>query len=262
MFNIFDKADDMQSSGGNKKNVKDFWTRNVCQADLPKAEKGSKEFFDEVEGIRYCYHYHLMPLFDRMVSEAGAGSRLLEIGCGMGSDLLQLARRGFRVTGVDLTEAGIELAKKRFDIYGQQAELRVADAENLPFADSTFDVVYSFGVLHHTPDTPKSIKEVHRVLKAGGKAYIMLYYRPSLNYLAHYLTGVPFDGSKRDKCPVERAYNKCEIREMFADFGSVSIGIDYLFGTGWGIVNTVTPKFLHRLLGRVVGWHAMIEAAK
>jgi ubiquinone/menaquinone biosynthesis C-methylase UbiE len=252
----------MQSAGGSKTNVKDFWTRNVCQADLPRAEKGSKEFFDEVEGIRYRFHYHLMPLFDRIAAEFGAGSRLLEIGCGMGSDLLQLARRGLNVTGVDLTDAGIELARKRFSIYGQQADLRVADAESLPFAEMSFDVVYSFGVLHHTPDTPRSIREVHRVLKPGGKAFIMLYYRPSLNYLAHYLTGVPFDGSKRDKCPVERAYNKREIREMFADFKEVSIGVDYLFGTGWGIVNTLTPKFLHRALGRVIGWHAMIEARK
>lgn len=252
----------MRNDEGDKKEVKDFWTRNVCQADLPKAKKGSKEFFDEVEGIRYRYHYHLMPLFDRIARECSTGGQLLEIGCGMGSDLLQLARRGLKVTGVDLTDTGIELAGSRFKIYGQQADLRVADAENLPFEDMSFDVVYSFGVLHHTPDTPRSIMEVHRVLKPGGKAFIMLYYRPSLNYLAHYLTGVPFDGSKGDKCPVERAYTKREIREMFAPFNNVSIEIDYLFGTGWGIVNFITPKFLHRALGRIIGWHAMIEATK
>ncbi|NTW88089.1 MAG: class I SAM-dependent methyltransferase [Desulfobulbaceae bacterium] len=252
----------MHNQGGDKKQVKEFWTRNVCQADLPKAEKGSKEFFDEVEGIRYRYHYHLMPLFDRIAAEYNADCQLLEIGCGMGSDLLQLARRGLKVTGVDLTDAGIELARKRFSIYGKEGDLRVADAENLPFEDMSFDVVYSFGVLHHTPDTPKSIREVHRVLRPGGKAFIMLYYRPSLNYLAHYLTGVPFDGSKGDKCPVERAYTKREIREMFAPFKNVDIKIDYLFGTGWGKINAFTPKFLHRALGRIIGWHAMIEASK
>jgi ubiquinone/menaquinone biosynthesis C-methylase UbiE len=251
-----------RSPDGTKKDVADFWNRNVCQADLPQTVRGTREFFDEVEAIRYKYHYHLPPLFERMKLACGEGGKLLEVGCGMGTDLLQLARTGINVTGVDLTEAGIELARKRFDVYGTQAELKVADAENLPFVGREFDVVYSFGVLHHTPDTKSSVREVCRVLKPGGKAFVMLYYRPSLNYLAHWITGIPFDGTKKDKCPVERAYTKREIRDLFDMFKEVHIGIEYLFGTGWGIVNRITPGFIHRRLGRVFGWHAMIEARK
>lgn len=247
---------------GTKDEVRDFWNKNVCQADLPGSEPGTKEFFDEVETIRYKYHYHLRPLFDRIVEEAGENGRLLEVGCGMGTDLLQLARAGLDVTGVDLTESGIEMAKRRFNLYAEKADLKVADAENLPFEDGTFDVVYSFGVLHHTPDTKRAIGETFRVLKEGGKAFIMLYYRPSLNYLAHWITGVPFDGTKKEKCPVERAYTKKEIRDLFDMYGDVQIGIDYLFGTGWGIVNTITPIFVHRALGKYIGWHAMTEAVK
>jgi ubiquinone/menaquinone biosynthesis C-methylase UbiE len=247
---------------GSKEEVRDFWNRNVCQADLPGAEAGTKEFFDEVEEIRYKYHYHLRPLFKIIKETAGPEGRLLEVGCGMGTDLLQFARMGIHVTGVDLTDSGIAMAKKRFDLYGQEADLRVADAETLPFEDETFDVVYSFGVLHHTPDTKKAIGETHRVLKSEGKAFVMLYYRPSLNYLAHWITGVPFDGSKKDKCPVERAYTKGEIRKLFDMYGEVRIDIDYLFGTGWGFVNSITPVFIHRALGQYFGWHAMIEAAK
>jgi ubiquinone/menaquinone biosynthesis C-methylase UbiE len=105
----------------------------------------------------------------------------------MGTDLLQLARRGMRVTGIDLTEEGINLARKRFELYQIPAELKIDDAENLSFPDNTFDVVYSFGVLHHTPDTQKAIDEVRRVLVPGGLAVIMLYNRNSLNYYIHRL---------------------------------------------------------------------------
>ena len=247
---------------GSKEEVRDFWNRNVCQADLPGAEAGTREFFDEVENIRYKYHYHLRPLFDRIMEASGKGGRLLEVGCGMATDLIQLSRMGIDVTGVDLTESGIDMARKRFELYSLDADLKVADAENLPFDNDTFDVVYSFGVLHHTPDTKKAISETNRVLKPGGRSFVMLYYRPSLNYLAHWITGVPFDGSKKDKCPVERAYTKGEIRGLFDMYGSVKINIDYLFGTGWGVVNSVTPVFIHRALGKYIGWHAMIEAEK
>lgn len=256
---------DRESSGlpGDAKDeVRNFWDRHVCQADLPLAEKGTREFFDEVEEIRYRYHYHLPPLFERMKAACGEGGRLLEVGCGMGTDILQLARMGLEVTGVDLTESGIGLAERRFALYGSEADLRVADAESLPFDDESFDLVYSFGVLHHTPDTGKAVAETHRVLKKGGKAFIMLYYRPSLNYLAHWVTGVPFDGSKKDKCPVERAYTKREIRQLFSVYDRVKIDIDYLFGTGWGVVNRITPTFVHRSLGKVIGWHAMVEATR
>ena len=248
--------------GGSKEEVRDFWNRNVCQAGLPDSEVGTREFFDEVETIRYRYHYHLQPLFRKIRETVGENGRLLEVGCGMGTDLIQLARMGIQTTGVDLTESGIEMAKGRFELYGLEAELRVADAENLPFEDETFDVVYSFGVLHHTPDTKKAISETQRVLEPGGKAFIMLYYKPSLNYLAHWITGVPFDGSKKDKCPVERAYTKGEIRKLFNMYDEVHIDIDYLFGTGWGIVNSLTPEFIHRVLGKFIGWHAMIEGRK
>lgn len=247
---------------GSKEEVRDFWNRNVCQADLPGSEVGTREFFDEVEAIRYKYHYHLQPIFKKIKEVTGTEGRLLEVGCGMGTDLIQLARMDISVTGVDLTESGIEMAKRRFEIYDLEAELKVADAENLPFEDESFDVVYSFGVLHHTPDTKKAISETQRVLKPGGKAFIMFYYKPSLNYLAHWVTGVPFDGSKKDKCPVERAYTKREIRNLFDMYSEVHIDIDYLFGTGWGIMNSMTPIFIHRAFGKIIGWHAMIEGTK
>jgi len=100
----------------------------------------------------------------------------------VGTDGLQFARAGAIYTGVDLTEAAIELARKNFQTAGEPGEFRVADAEKLDFADESFDIVYSHGVLHHTPDIQSAVREIHRVLKTDGRAVVMLYHRGSYNY--------------------------------------------------------------------------------
>lgn len=245
-----------------KQDVKEFWNRNVCQTEFIKSgERGSREFFEEAERIRYKHHFYLPPLFDEIAGQK-PGGRLLEIGCGMGTDLLQLARRNMKVTGIDLTEEGIALAQKRFEMYKLPAELKIDDAENLSFADNSFDVVYSFGVLHHTPDTQKAIEEVLRVLKPGGLAVIMLYHRRSFNYLVHRLLNAPFDGNWKDRCPIERTYTKRELQEMFRDYRNVRIRIEYFMTTGFGVIWDLLPKFLHRSLGHAWGWHAVIKGEK
>ena len=115
------------------------------------------------------------------------GARLLEIGCGMGTDLLQFARGGARCTGVDLTPRSVEITRHRFRLYGMDGAFMIADGERLPFASESFDVVYSNGVLHQTPDTADAIREVHRVLRPGGVARVMLYHRNSLYYWFEYV---------------------------------------------------------------------------
>jgi ubiquinone/menaquinone biosynthesis C-methylase UbiE len=245
-----------------KKDVEDFWNRNVCQTEFIKEdERGSLEFFEEAEIIRYKFHFYLPGLFDE-ISRKYAGGELLEVGCGMGTDLLQLARRGMKTTGIDITEEGIKLAKKRFELYSIPTELKVDDAENLSFADNSFDVVYSFGVLHHTPDTQKSIDEVLRVLKSGGSAIIMLYHRRSFNFVVHRILDAPFDGNRKDRCPIERTYTKKEIYEMFGNFQNVSIDVRYFMTTGYGIVWDLLPIAMHKILGSRWGWHLVIRGRK
>ena len=107
---------------------------------------------------------------------------MLEIGCGIGTDAARFAEAGADYTGVDLTDAAIELARKRFELFGLKGRIEVADAENLDFPSDSFDVVYSHGVLHHTPDIEAAVREIHRVLKPGGRAIVMLYHRGSYNY--------------------------------------------------------------------------------
>ena len=100
----------------------------------------------------------------------------------MGTDGAQFAKAGAIYTGIDLTDAAVELARKRFQVSGLKGEFRVADAERLDFPDASFDLVYSHGVLHHTPDIEAAVREIHRVLKPGGRAMVMLYHRGSYNY--------------------------------------------------------------------------------
>ena len=162
-----------------KERVRAFWQAHPCGEKFSDAEPGTCEFFERVEAHRYAKEWHIPEAADF----AGAhGLRVLEIGCGMGTDGAQFAAAGADYTGIDLTEAAIDLARKRFAASGLKGEFRVADAEKLDFADESFDVVYSHGVLHHTPDTEGAIREIHRVLKTGGRAMVMLYHRGSYNY--------------------------------------------------------------------------------
>jgi len=179
----------------------------------------------------------------------------------LGLDTYAMARHGMEVTAVDLTHVGVSTASERFRQLGLAGEFLVADACCLPFADASFDFVYSFGVLHHVADTRQSIGEVHRLLKPGGEARIMLYRRHSLYELVHRLLGVPFE-DKDELCPVVRRFTAEEARALFRDFSRVEISIDYLFGEGYGALFRLMPRWLYEPLSRRWGWHLMIEATK
>src|SRR5882724_3127085 len=169
----------IDSNSDLKERVRAFWQAHPCGTKFSDAEMGTPEFFELIDAHRYTKEWHIPEAADF----AGArGLSVLEIGCGLGTDGAQFAKAGAHYTGVDLTEAAIELARKRFEIAGLPGEFRVADAENLDFADESFDRIYSHGVLHHTPDTARGVAEIHRVLKPGGRAMVMLYHRGSYNY--------------------------------------------------------------------------------
>jgi SAM-dependent methyltransferase len=169
----------INSNADLKERVRAFWQAHPCGTKFSDAEMGTREFFDRVEAHRYAKEWHIPEAAD---FSGARGLSVLEIGCGLGTDGAQFAKAGARYTGVDLTEAAIDLARRRFEISGLTGTFQVADAENLDFADASFDRVYSHGVLHHTPDTARAIGEIHRVLKPGGQAIIMLYHRGSYNY--------------------------------------------------------------------------------
>jgi len=162
-----------------KERVRAFWQANPCGVKFADAAPGTRRFFELVEAHRYTKEWHIPDAADF----AGArGLKVLEIGCGLGTDGAQFAAAGADYTGVDLTEAAVELARQRFELFDLPGKFQTADAENLDFANDTFDLVYSHGVLHHTPETAQAIREIHRVLRPGGRAVVMLYHRGSYNY--------------------------------------------------------------------------------
>src|SRR4051812_38474303 len=138
-----------------KDRVRSFWQANPCGVKFADAEPGTRLFYERVEEHRYGKEWHIPAAADF----AGArGLRVLEIGCGLGTDGAQFARAGADYTGVDLTESAVELARRRFELFELAGRFEVADAEGLEFADESFDVVYSHGVLHHTPDAERAVR--------------------------------------------------------------------------------------------------------
>lgn len=241
--------------------VKEFWEQTPCGEHFVEGlEEGSAQYFENITRERYRWEYHLPSFLDQV---AQVGGTVLEIGCGMGIDASELAKRGCQVTGLDLTSRGIELAKKNFARLGYRGRFLVGNAENLEFADSSFDAVYSCGVLHHTPNTEKAIAEVLRVLKPGGSAFIMLYSRYSLNRLVHEILSAPYEASKGNgDAPVTRVYSKQELKILFRDFVNCRFRKRYLFGAGWRPVSDFIPNWVNDFIGRALGWHWLIVAQK
>ena len=160
--------------------VRGFWDANPCQSDL-SSEQDRRRYFEDITRKRYQRREWHVPIVARF--PAFRGRDVLEIGCSIATDGLEFARNGARYVGVDLTPTSIELAKERFSLFGIPGRFEVADAEKqLPFPDDSFDHVYSFGVIHHSPVPEKIVREIYRVLRPGGTLTVMLYNRSSINY--------------------------------------------------------------------------------
>lgn len=237
--------------------IRAFWDEHVCgDVFTSLTDRQSQRFFKAAREGRYRYCYHLMPFLMRAASCPGP---MLEIGCGIGVDLEQLRRVQPDAIGIDLTPNAVELARRHVG-----GDVRVGDAERLDFPDHSFGVVYSWGVLHHTADIARAIREVHRVLRPGGRAFLMLYARWSLNHLVHATLSIPYE-SPRDwsvDAPVTRTFSKRGVRRLLSDFVDVRIEKHYLFGAGYRPLVDYVPQAVNKALGRLVGWHLLIDARR
>src|SRR5262245_21798206 len=236
----------MSSLAKEKQRAREQWGQDPCGAEYDREhELGTREFFDAIERHRYAEYAPWMP--STMGFDQFPGARLLEIGCGMGSDLVQFARGGAICAGIDITPRSIEMSRHRFALYGLDGNFILSDGERLPFPPESFDVVYSNGVLHHTPDTASAIYEIHRVLRTGGIAKVMLYHRNSLNYwveivLRRGLLGAEFlrgrsaedimsrvvEHSEHEARPLVKVYSRKEARALFGMFTEVKVEVDQL----------------------------------
>lgn len=158
-----------------KQQIKDYWEANVCDTKNIKSRKYSRKYFEEFEQFRYS----TMPEIHEFAQfTLWRGNKVLEIGVGAGTDFVQWVRAGAQAYGIDLTQAAINHTMLQLRHYGLTSkQLKVADAEELPYEDNTFDLVYSWGALHHTPDIKKAIGEAIRVVKKSGRIKLMLYNR-------------------------------------------------------------------------------------
>jgi len=208
--------------------VKSYWEQEACGTQkvvVGKIEKFSREWYEKIEDHRYNVEpfIHSVAQFTRH-----HGKKLLEVGVGAGTDHLQWARAGLDCHGVDLTDEAIETTRRRLEIYGLHSKLQRVDAETLPFEDDSFDVVYSWGVIHHSEHPDKIIAEIHRVLKKGGVFIGMMYGRYSLAALKMWVSYALLKGKPwRSFADViwnhmesigTKAYTVPELRKLFSSF--------------------------------------------
>jgi len=161
--------------------VKGFWNANPCQSHLSPEANDRLRYFEEISRKRYQgreWHVPTVAAF-----QSYRGKDVLEIGCSIATDGLEFAKHGANYTGIDLTPNAIELARERFRLFDVPGRFEVVNAEQqIPFTDASFDHVYSFGVIHHSPKPERIVREMHRVLRPGGTFTVMLYNRSSINY--------------------------------------------------------------------------------
>lgn len=202
--------------------VRAYWDSHPLgtqYVSLPGIELGSPEFYEHIRPWMNPYKFPwIMERIERQARRL-RGKHLLEIGCGLGFDSLEFLKRDVRVTATDLTPTAVKLARRHFEIAGYQAEeVRVENALDLSFDDGTFDAVWSNGVLHATGDTPRAIREAHRVLKPGGIAMISHFYRkPSWMYVLNRVGRENIEFKDEDP-PVNTFYTEDEVLEMFEGF--------------------------------------------
>lgn len=162
-----------------ERQVELFWDSSPCDSKRSGISPGNVDYFLEIERDRYEHQLHIPRLLDNI---QWAGKRVLEIGTGVGTDARQLIARGATYTGVNIDRGSTELTKLALTRFGLSGIVQQADATALPFPSNSFDVVYSYGVLHHIPNAQQAVSEIYRVLKPGGEILVMVYNRSSINY--------------------------------------------------------------------------------
>ena len=212
------------------------------------------------------------------------GKNVLEIGFGIGTDHLVMARRGANMYGIDMGPTNHIYTKARFKTHKRKTRLTLGDAEFLPLRDSCMDFIYSFGVVHHSPDTQKIISEAYRVLKPGGQCYFAVYHKNSIFFwwtifFIHFLVAQNWrkrtlrqqislvEYPNTNEKLVVKLYKEKEFIALFKDFSSVTSSINHLIPDNISLVrrlfkNPLKPRPLITWLGKRFGWYVTVLAVK
>lgn len=264
--------------------VKAYWNARPCNIRHSPKPIGTRDYFDEVEARKYLVEPHI-PGFAEY--SRWKEKRVLELGCGIGTDTMNFARAGARVAAVDLSLKSLDVAAQRARVFGLSDRITFhnADGEELSkvLPVEPYDLVYSFGVIHHTPHPERAVAELRRYLKPGGTLKVMVYYRYSwkvLWILLGYGRGrfwrlkrlVATHSEAQTGCPVTFVYGKAEARRLIESggFKVTRMAVDHVFPyriddyVQYRYVKTwyfrLLPKRLFRNFERVFGWHLLLEA--
>jgi len=224
-----------------KEAVREFWNAEPCGTRYLEQQ----EDFEAHRRARYALETYIS---DFAQFHKSRGLRVLEVGVGMGADYLEWLKAGAQAVGVDFSAASIEQARRRCEQAGFKPDLQVADAEQLPFPDNSFDVVYSYGVMHHSPDTEECMRQAWRVLRPGGQARIMVYQHPSITGLMIWLRYGLLNGKSLRQAvfdhlesPGTKTYTKAEALTLMKDFEDVKIQV--VFSPGDLLLHQRSARF-------------------
>lgn len=276
----------MAQSFSNKSvtDVQQYWDARPCNIRHSTKPIGSKEYFDEVEARKYLVEPHI-PAFAEF--ERWKGKRVLEVGCGIGTDSINFARAGAHLTAVELSGESLRIAAERAEVMGVADRIRFvqANAEELTSAidDGPYDLVYSFGVIHHTPHPEKALAEIRALVAPGGTLKLMVYHRRSWKVFwivvgqgrgRFWKTDelVAEHSEAETGCPVTFSYTRHGGRNFVERAGFVvqDVHVDHVFP--YRIRDYVEyryvrepyfrwmPERLFRAFERRFGWHLLVTA--
>lgn len=249
--------------------VQSYWNARPCNIRHSTQPIGTKEYFDEVEQRKYFVEPHI-PEFAQF--ERWRGKRVLEIGCGIGTDTINFARAGALVTAVDLSDESLKVAKRRAEVFGFEKNIDFfqANAEELTshVPAQKYDLVYSFGVIHHTPNPRSAIVQIRDYMAASSELRIMLYAKHSWKNI---MIEAGLDQPEAQSgCPVAFAFTRDEAVNLLEGLEIMEIKQDHIFPfvvekyvkyeyeiTPWF---SAMPKDMFRALEKSLGWHMLITA--
>jgi ubiquinone/menaquinone biosynthesis C-methylase UbiE len=260
--------------------VRDFWNRRPCNIRHSPKTLGTRQYFDEVEQRKYLVEPHILEFaqFPRWKDK-----KVLQIGCGIGTDSINFARAGARLTDLDISEKSLEICRQRFRVYGLKANFYCGNAEELStvIPVEPYDLIYSFGVIHHIPHPEKVLGEIKKYCSTNTEIRLMLYSKWSWKVLWiiikygkcafwHANELIRKYSEAQTGCPVTYFYSFNDIKKLMKDFDIIRMCkehifpfkidkyINYQYEYVWYF--KILPKWFFRCLEKTLGWHTLVVA--